>query len=78
MTTPTNEPPIEPGDILQGHCNGFFGSMSYGDKVVEAVGPDWIVARDEIGFPVLAHFAGMPPGTMAQYVSEWVKEDNGL
>lgn len=37
------------GDMLYGFCNGFFGRDSYGDKRVEAIGSDWVVARDERG-----------------------------
>jgi len=37
---------IQVGDILKGFCNGWFGRDSYGDKRVEGVGKDWIVARD--------------------------------
>lgn len=43
---------IEPGDTLYGFCGGAFG-RSYGDKVVVAVGRDWVVARED-GFPVFA------------------------
>lgn len=38
-----------PGDLLVGYCGGYFGRDSYGDKRVEAVGADWVVARDEHG-----------------------------
>ena len=31
--------------ILYGFCGGAFGRDSYDDKRIEAVGPDWIVAR---------------------------------
>jgi hypothetical protein len=34
------------GQVLKGYCGGYFGSRSYGAKRVEAVGIDWIVARD--------------------------------
>lgn len=45
--------PLEVGDVLYGYCEGAFGRDSYGDKTVEAVGPDWVVAR-ECGRPVFA------------------------
>ena len=34
------------GTILQGFCRGYFGRDSYEDKIVEAIGVDWIVARE--------------------------------
>lgn len=33
------------GQRLSGFCAGYFGRDEYSEKVVEAVGPDWIVAR---------------------------------
>ena len=45
--------PLEVGDVLCGHCDGEFGRDSYGDKIVEAIGPDWVVAR-ECDRPVFA------------------------
>lgn len=36
---------LKEGDLLYGYCNGFFGHDDYWDKTVEAVGPDWVVAR---------------------------------
>ena len=39
------------GQMLYGYCGGYFGD-EYGDKRIEAVGADWIVARsfDGVGF----------------------------
>lgn len=37
------------GQPLYGYCGGWFGRDSYRDKRVEAVGVDWVVARDEGG-----------------------------
>ena len=34
------------GDLLEGYCGGGFGSDSYWDKRVEAIGTDWVVARE--------------------------------
>lgn len=36
---------VEVGDVLHGFCGGWFGGDSYDCSKVEAVGPDWIVAR---------------------------------
>ena len=41
--------PLEVGDQLLGFCGGWFGRDSYHDKIIEALGPDWVVARDEDG-----------------------------
>lgn len=56
----------ESGDTLYGFCEGFFGRDSYGDKVVVAVGRDWIVCREE-GEPV---FAAVPPERLAKHLTE--------
>lgn len=37
------------GMVFHGHCNGYFGSGSFGDKRVEAFGVDWVVVRDDHG-----------------------------
>lgn len=43
-------PPIlRVGDKLYGFCHGHFGRDSYETKRVEAIGSDWVVARDEHG-----------------------------
>lgn len=43
------------GDVLYGFCQGSFGSDSYSDKRVEAIGADWVIARDDAGRPVMYH-----------------------
>ena len=48
---------IRVGTILHGYCGGAFGRESYSDKRVEAIGADWVVAREEdTGNPVFAEF----------------------
>lgn len=42
------------GQVLYGFCGGWFGRDSYSDKRIEAVGADWVVAREENGNPVFA------------------------
>ena len=37
---------IRIGIILHGFCDGYFGRDSYGCKRVEAIGADWLVARE--------------------------------
>jgi len=51
------------GDLLYGFCRGEFGH-SYWNKRVEAIGSDWIVARDTCGGVV---FYEGPPEDLEQY-----------
>ena len=52
------------GDVLYGYCGGYFGD-SYEDKRVEALGADWIIAR-EIGSGDVC-FADEPPERVEEY-----------
>lgn len=61
----------EPGDTLYGFCGGAFGRDSYGDKIVIAVGRDWLVAR-ESGQPV---FATGDPSRLGAYLTEEDDDD---
>ena len=47
-------PVLRVGDMLSGFCAGHFGRDSYDDKRVEAIGADWVVARNESGRPEVA------------------------
>ncbi len=81
---------FEIGEILYGYCNGYFGRDSYEDKVVEAVGKDWVVCRDESGMIHFATFDGskmiltrLPTRneddfiTFEEMIKKWkIKEDN--
>lgn len=56
----TGPRPLAVGDVLTdeagaGFCGGMFGRDSYATKTVEAVGPDWVVAREEYGQAVFCH-----------------------
>lgn len=45
-------PPLRVGDVLQGFCDGIFGRDFVAAHVrVEAIGADWIVCRDDGGWP---------------------------
>lgn len=44
----------EVGMVLYGYCSGVFGRDSYDRKIVESVAFDYIVVRDEKGFPLFA------------------------
>lgn len=46
--------PLTVGDVIHGFAEGAFGRDSYQCRRVEAVGPDWIVTRDSLGFLALA------------------------
>lgn len=50
--------PLDIGDIIHGFAEGAFGRDSYDCKIIEAVGPDWIVLRDEDGYTYHAHGRG--------------------
>ena len=39
---------FKPGDFIHGFCCGSFGLYSYACLRVEAVGPDWIVTRNDL------------------------------
>lgn len=52
------------GDRLYGFCRGYFGRDSYGDKVVEAIGWDWVLCREDNGNVVVAYGN---PDRLAQY-----------
>jgi hypothetical protein len=45
------------GQELRSFCSGYFGEDFYEGRV-EAVGFDWIVARNRQGSPCMAHFPG--------------------
>lgn len=51
---------IRVGAVLYGFCGGCFGRDSYGDKRVEAIGADWVVAREEDGNRAVVFFTGDP------------------
>ncbi|WP_435279141.1 hypothetical protein [Streptomyces sp. 1222.5] len=38
--------PLAPGDVIHGFAHGAFGRDHYDCVRIEAVGPDWIVARN--------------------------------
>ena len=41
--------PFDVGDMIHGFAAGYFGRDSYACRRVEALGPDWIVTRNERG-----------------------------
>lgn len=61
---------IRVGTMLYGFCGGYFGRDSYYDKRVEAVGADWVVAREEDNGQVV--FAACKPEILEPYT---IKEE---
>ena len=55
------------GTKLFGYCRGVFGD-SFGDKRVEAIGADWVVARDESG--EVCFYEGCPDNLLEYTVKE--------
>ena len=39
-------PHLLTGQVLYGYCGGWFGRDSYANKRIEAIGIDWVVARE--------------------------------
>lgn len=52
--------PLEIGDVLHGYCGGNFGRDSYNCKIVEQIGPGYVLARQEFGeWPEMATGSGI-------------------
>lgn len=67
--------PLRVGDVLYGYCGGAFGSDSYGDKRVEAIGADWVVVREDAGFaPGVRLFWGKPEALCEYRDEKWRPE----
>ena len=62
--------PLRTGDVLYGFCGGCFGRDSYGNKRVEAIGTDWVIARDGDGD--VAFYGGDP-----ERLREYRQPDDG-
>lgn len=66
---------IKPGDKLYGFCNGYFGRDYYETKIVEAIGVDWLVVREEnSGTPIMCNFDAMDTEQIVEYLKEWKSE----
>jgi len=59
--------PLRVGDKLYGYCGGEFGRDSYNTKTVEAIGADWVVAREDNNQIV---FYEGPPEDLLIYTTE--------
>ena len=53
------------GDLLYGFCGGSFGRDSYSNKRVEAIGSDWVVAREVDSGDVLWYYGS--PEDLVRY-----------
>lgn len=51
---PAADAPLVVGQVLHGYCGGIFGRDHYDCSRVEAIGPDWVVVRDDEGYPGFA------------------------
>jgi hypothetical protein len=57
------------GDVLHGFSGGYFGRDSYNCKRIEAVGTDWVVAREEDNGQAV--FANAAPHILEPYKEEY-------
>lgn len=62
------------GTKFYGFCNGYFDD-DYGEKVVEAIGHDWIVVRNENETPLLAEFTPRTVFQELEMIREWMKKE---
>lgn len=58
--------------VLYGYCNGYFGRDSYGDKRIEVVGYDYIVCRNDEGYP---EFLSGEKNKQLLIPNEWLEEE---
>lgn len=68
------------GKKLYGYCDGAFGTKSYNNKIIEAIGKDWVVAREEpFDEVVIAQFYEGEFDTLEEaiesFLSKWSKEE---
>ena len=63
---------IQVGTVLYGFCGGHFGMESHGDKRVEAMGVDWIVARERYGDRI--YFCDFQDGWSISDLEEYTEE----
>ena len=57
------------GMILHGYCEGYFGRDSHRCKRIEAIGHDWVVAR-ELGVDELVVFASFGRTTNQEKINK--------
>jgi hypothetical protein len=63
------------GTKLYGFCNGYFGRDSYDEKIIEAIGNDWVVVRDSNNIPIMAYFENESVGTIYEILEQWTEEN---
>ncbi len=62
--------PLRVGDVLHGFCGGAFGRDHYNCSTVEAIGSDWVVARDMDTPSRSTWFARGNPDRLTEYRNE--------
>jgi len=63
------------GQIIYGYCEGYFGRDSYGEKIIEAIGANWIVARD-IDNRTVSFATFDTQDEMIECIKKWSVKDN--
>jgi len=61
------------GTLLHGYCNGFFPGDNGEPKVIEMIGPDWVVVRDSNDRPLFASFHRRKHSEMISMLEEWAQ-----
>lgn len=64
------------GLVLNSFCNGYFGSGVYRPLRIEALGADWIVARDKDGTPRFVSFGSTE--MMESLLDMWYREEDQI
>lgn len=60
-------PGLKVGDTVDGFCGGEFGRDGYDRRIVEVIGPDWVVLRREDGGPT---FYSGKPDDLLEYANQ--------
>ncbi len=66
-------PKLKVGKTLYGYCEGYFGH-NWNDKIIEAIGRDWIVVRDSEGYILTATFP-LEEGTKKKYLKKFLEPE---
>lgn len=73
---------IHIGLLIYGHCDGKFGRDHYGKYRIEAIGGDWLVARNAqqiyTDHPDIAFCTFRGPNELREAVKRWSSEDARL
>lgn len=72
---PPNTLMVQVGSVLYGSCGSDFGRMIYGPLRVEAVGADWVVARNERGEVYFAEYSEYQPGYLQERLQPYLSPE---